>query len=296
MTVDEDGTNALLACRARRASVRPSSDAKPTNHETPRAFLKEQLSRAKPDRDEAMDAKDGSTILDRPIPELWEWAEYYCPWCYIAAVRLHHVAHEYDGRVRFRTRSFPLELVNGEAAPRDILEQEWWLAAIQEPRAALAPYRGTDWPTTTLPAFEAAWCAAQQGPVLGAGYDLRIRRAFFAEGRNIGRPEVLFDLAREAELDLTQFRAQWDSGAARVAVLTEAALGKERCRVRGTPTLTLEDGTHLRLPMAFPRLENRRIVGLTKLPCVGATCDEMLRALFERALTGSGIRAGQATT
>ncbi len=21
--------------------------------------------------------------------ELWEWAEYYCPWCYIAAVRLH---------------------------------------------------------------------------------------------------------------------------------------------------------------------------------------------------------------
>ena len=65
---------------------------------------------------------------DRLIPELWEWAEYYCPWCYIAAVRLHRVAKEFEGRVTFRTRPFPLELAHGEAAPRDILQQEWWLA------------------------------------------------------------------------------------------------------------------------------------------------------------------------
>src|ERR1041385_4837911 len=143
---------------------------------------------------------------DRPIPELSEWAEYYCPWCYIAAVRLHRVAKEYEGRVTFRTRSFSLELIRGEAAPRDILEQEWWLAAIQEPGAAFAPYRGDEWPTTTLPAFEAAWCAAQQGSATAAEYDLRVRRAFFAEGRNIGRPEVLFDLAREAGLDFPRLR------------------------------------------------------------------------------------------
>ena len=24
------------------------------------------------------------------LPELWQWAEYYCPWSYIAAVRLDH--------------------------------------------------------------------------------------------------------------------------------------------------------------------------------------------------------------
>src|SRR5437879_12403025 len=65
------------------------------------------------------------TMNDRLIPELWEWAEYYCPWCYIAAVRLHRVAKEYEGRVTFRTRPFPLELAHGEAAPRDILQPEW---------------------------------------------------------------------------------------------------------------------------------------------------------------------------
>jgi len=233
---------------------------------------------------------------DRLIPELWEWAEYYCPWCYIAAVRLRRVAKEYEGRVTFRTRPFPLELAHGEAAPRDILQQEWWLAAIQEPRAVFAPYRGDDWPTTTLPAFEAAWCAAQQGPVAAVEYDLRVRRAFFGEARNIGRPQVLFDLAREAELDLTRFQAQWESGAARAAVLAEATLGRERYGVRGTPTLTLADGTHLKVPIAFPRLENRRIVGISKLPCVGAGCDEAIHSLFERALAGHGVGAVEATT
>jgi hypothetical protein len=66
------------------------------------------------------------------VPELWEWAEYYCPWCYIAAVRLHHVLPEYQDRVRLRVRPYPLEVMGGEAAPRAILEQEWWLAAIPE--------------------------------------------------------------------------------------------------------------------------------------------------------------------
>jgi predicted DsbA family dithiol-disulfide isomerase len=28
------------------------------------------------------------------LPEVWEWAEYYCPWCYITAVRLHRVQQE----------------------------------------------------------------------------------------------------------------------------------------------------------------------------------------------------------
>jgi len=45
-------------------------------------------------------------------------------------VRLHHVLPEYQGRVRLRVRPFPLEVMGGEAAPRAILEQEWWLAAI----------------------------------------------------------------------------------------------------------------------------------------------------------------------
>lgn len=202
-------------------------------------------------------------------------------------MRLHRSAGSYEGRVRYRTRAFPLELLRGESAPRDILEQEWWLAAIQEPGAVFAPFRGDDWPSTTIPAFEAVWCAMQQGAAVGADYDLRIRRAFFAEGRNIGQPEVLMDIAGQAGLDLARFRAAWDSGAARPAVLAEASLGRERYHVRGTPTLMLSDGTRLDLPIAFPHLQNRRIVAMDPLPCVGVACDGAIRALFERALAAS---------
>ena len=192
--------------------------------------------------------------------------------------------NEYQGRVRLRVRPFPLEVAGGEAAPRDVLAQEWWLAALQEPAAAFAPYQGDDWPTTTLPAFEAAWCAFQQGEAAGYDYDLRVRRAFFAQSRNIGRPEVLRELAREAGLDLPAFTRAFASGSAHAAVLEEARLGRERYSVHGTPTVMREDGTKLRHPIAFPRLRQRTVVGVTPLPCCGKGCLDATRELFEEAL------------
>jgi predicted DsbA family dithiol-disulfide isomerase len=191
---------------------------------------------------------------------------------------------EYQGRVRLRVRPFPLEVAGGEAVPRDILAQEWWLAALQEPAAPFAPYPADDWPTTTLPAFEAAWCAAQHGEDAYLAYDLRVRRAFFAEGRNIGRRDVLQELAQDVGLDLADWTRALDSGEARTAVLEECRLGRERYAVRGTPTVMLPDGTKVRPPIAFPRMRGRQIVGVQPLPCCGDACLDATRALFDRAL------------
>ena len=192
---------------------------------------------------------------------------------------------EYQSRIRFRIRPFPLEVAGSEGpAPRDILAQEWWLAALQEPEAKFAPYQGDDWPTTTLPAFEAVWCAAQQNDDLAYVYDLRIRRAFFAESRNIGRREVLLALAEEVGFEMQEFTRLFDSGAARAAVLEERRVGQEQYRVRGTPTLMLADGTRLRLPIAFPVMRERKVVAVGKLPCCGEGCLEATRALVEQAL------------
>ena len=191
---------------------------------------------------------------------------------------------EFQGRATLRIRSFPLELIDGESAPRDILEQEWWLAAIQEPTAVFASHRGDDWPTTTLPAFEAAWCATRQGEEALADYDLRVRRAFFAEGRNIGRWDVLREIAEETGLDRQRFDRDVAAGEARAAVVEEARLGRERYRVRGTPTLMLADGTKLRHPIAYPRMEERKVIGVAALPCCGEGCLEATRGIIEQAL------------
>ena len=190
---------------------------------------------------------------------------------------------EFRGRATLRMRPFPLELVDGESAPRDILEQEWWLAAIQEPTAVFAPYQSEDWPTTTLPAFAAAWCAARQGDDALIDYDLRVRRAFFAEGRNIGRWDVLRAIADETGLDVRRFDQDIAGGEARPAVAEQARLGRQRYRVRGTPTLMVANGTKLRHPIAYPRMEDRKVVGVAALPCCGEGCLEATRAVIEQA-------------
>lgn len=208
-------------------------------------------------------------------------------------MRLHKLMPEYEGRVRVVEKPFPLEVVGSGPAPRDILEQEWWLAAIQEPAADFAPYEGNDWPATTLPAFEAAWCAFRQGEEVGHEYDLKIRRAFFAEGRNIGRYQVLLEVAEEAGLDTRHFERAFKSGEASEAVLKECRIGKGRYRVRGTPTMMLSDGTRLRHPIAFPTIKERKVVGIRPLPCCGEGCLGATRDLFERALRhGPGPASG----
>jgi predicted DsbA family dithiol-disulfide isomerase len=200
-------------------------------------------------------------------------------------VRLHKIMPEFQGRVRYRVRAFPLEVAGDEGpAPRDILRQEWWLAALQEPEAKFVPYQGDDWPTTTLPAFDAVWCAAQQDDALALAYDLRIRQAFFAESRNIGRREVLLALAGEVGLDLPRFTRDLDGGAARPAMLEDLRVGREQYQVRGTPTLMLANGTKLRAPIAFPVMRERKVVAVGRLPCHGQGCLDATRALVEQAL------------
>ena len=206
-------------------------------------------------------------------------------------MRLHHVLPEYQGQVRLRVRPFPLEVMAGEAPSRAVLDQEWWLAALQEPLARFKPFESEDWPTTTLPAFEVAWCAAQQGEAAFFAFDLRVRRAFFAESRNIGERDVLLELAREIGLDLASLTRELDSGHPRAAVLAEARAGQERYHVRGTPTLMLADGAKLRSPIAFPQMREHRITGVMPLPCHADECLQATRDLFERALTVGPARA-----
>ncbi len=199
-------------------------------------------------------------------------------------MRLHKILPEYQDRVKLRIRPFPLGLGRDPTVPRDILEQEWWLAALQEPAAEFAPYLGDDWPSSTLPAFEAAWCAARQGEAAYLDYDLRVRRAFFAEGRNIGRTGVLMEIAKEAGLDMANFSRAMGSGEGHARVLEEARLGRERYKIHGTPTVMLGGGTRLRLPIGFPVMKERKIVAVGVLPCCGDGCLDATRGLFEQAL------------
>lgn len=186
-----------------------------------------------------------------------------------------------------RTRAFPLQLVGAAVAPRALLAEEWWLAAVQEPAAEFSAFTGDDWPTDTLPAFIAVHAVADQDERLAHSLDFRVRRAFFAESRNIGKSDVLLDLVRDVGGDVDHVTRALADDAVREAVEQEARLGRERYGVRGTPTLMLEDGTRLDMPMATPRIARGRIVAVHEQTCLGDACRAATRALFERALQHS---------
>ncbi len=201
---------------------------------------------------------------------------------------------EYEGRVRVRTRAFPLELFGRQAAPHALLSEEWWLAAVQEPAAKFSAFEGDGWPTTTLPAFIAVRAVAETDERLAHEMDMRVRRAFFAESRDIGNNGVLLDIVRDLGGDVTHVERALTGDTVREEVKQEFELARSRYGVRGTPTLMLHDGTRLDMPMATPRIAGGRIVGVHHQTCLGDTCREATRTLFERALGAESDGEGEA--
>ena len=97
-----------------------------------------------------------------------------------------------------------------------------------------------------MPAFQAAWAVMQMEVGQARDFDPRMRHAFLAEGRTIGKRETMLDVGNEAGLDLASFSLMLDTDQGRKSILEEAKLGRDPFKVGGMPTLTLSDGTRLR--------------------------------------------------
>lgn len=113
---------------------------------------------------------------------------------------------------------------------------------------------------------------------------MRVRKAFFAESRNIGNNGVLLDIVRDMGGDVAYVERALTGDAVREKVKQEFELARSRYGVRGTPTLMLPDGTRLEMPMATPRIAGGRIIGVRRQTCLGDGCRDATRALFEQAL------------
>ena len=75
-----------------------------------------------------------------PVPTLSIWAEYTCPWAYVAAERMRPLVGEYRGRVAVRWMAVPLEWVNDRPTARHVLDARRRPAAPHEPDARFVPY------------------------------------------------------------------------------------------------------------------------------------------------------------
>jgi predicted DsbA family dithiol-disulfide isomerase len=171
------------------------------------------------------------------------FADFVCPFCYLAEQPLADAADGRDVRIAwqpFELRPEPTPTLR----PEDEYLQSTWQQVVYPmaermgvpivlPRVSPQPYSRL--------AFEGFAYAAEHG--LGQRYTERIFRAFFVMQRDIGRPDVLTDVAAGLGLDADDFRAALDSG--RYAQAHQQARRRAReLEITTVPTL-LVDGQRL---------------------------------------------------
>jgi len=181
-------------------------------------------------------------------------------------VRLRSVEEAYGHRVRVHWRAFPL--IPDQRPGRRTTEKTgegWSRAAIEEPRAVFVPPdAGIDLPASSLPALTAIKCAERQGRDAFHRLHDRLFLAYFRDHLDIGRPEILRRLAREAALDVTRFEKDRTAGEAYEAVLHDYAEGTAWFGVSAVPTVIFDE----------------------KVSLVGAVPEERYRSLLDWILAG----------
>jgi predicted DsbA family dithiol-disulfide isomerase len=104
----------------------------------------------------------------------------------------------------------------------------------------------TPWPHPTtpgfsLPALEAAKCAAKQGDEVFERVHRALYEAYFTRSLDIADPAVLARIVEEAGADLARFTADLATGFAREAVLADYEAAVSEHGVRAIPTVVLPE-------------------------------------------------------
>ncbi len=115
-----------------------------------------------------------------------------------------------------------------------------------------------DYPNWSLPALEAAKCAALQGEAAFEDVHFRLFHGFFEHGVNIANIDELLDLVRQAPLDFARFIDDFDSGVTRRNVLDEYEEAVNTYRVYAIPTVIFPDGE--RVVGAVPSAEYEKVL------------------------------------
>jgi predicted DsbA family dithiol-disulfide isomerase len=118
-----------------------------------------------------------------------------------------------------------------------------------------------EFPSRGLWAFRGGEAARQQGKELFERFHLAVLRARHAEKRNIGDPEVLIQLAKEAGLDEDRFRQDIPNRNLLAKIGEDYTRGVKEHGIWGTPTLVFNglQAAYLRLRPAPPPEESVKL-------------------------------------
>ena len=168
------------------------------------------------------------------------WADYICPWCYLALDRVRHLTDHHGVEVRWRPFELHPEIpTEGEEAPRFRRTRDTsdWLRAELE-SAGLDVVERTTWSNSRRALTLSVWAEDRpEWPELHRA----LYRAYWAEGRDLGDPVELARVATDVGIPQADVAGALTDGSGfdGVAVARERAID---LGIAATPGWHLPDG------------------------------------------------------
>jgi predicted DsbA family dithiol-disulfide isomerase len=198
--------------------------------------------------------------MDAPV-RLIVWSDYLCPWCYVAATRLHRLRDEFGDRVAVEWRSYLLRPYPNRTRTLDEFRTytRTWARPAAEPDApAFRPWESDAGPPShSMPPHLVAKAAASFGADAFQRMHERLLRAYFGENQDITDARTLVALWDDAGLPAPEFARAGDPALVEEVVREHneaVSLG-----LTGVPAAQMA-GNDVPLPGALPYDSYRRWV------------------------------------
>jgi len=170
------------------------------------------------------------------------WSDIHCPWAAVAVARLRAARDRHDLDVVFDQRAWPLEWINQEGPPERILRAEVAVLSGVEPDL-FSYFRGKNWPSTFLPAFELVAAARRMFGLRAAeDVDWALRRRFFRESADVSQRHELHRAALDAGVDADALLQVWEQEPVRADVVADYQTSKG-LPIQGSPQIFWPDGS-----------------------------------------------------
>jgi predicted DsbA family dithiol-disulfide isomerase len=208
-----------------------------------------------------------------PTIDLHVFADFVCPWCYIATERLDRLAQDYDVKIQWHPFLLRAETppegvpITAIFSPADLADK---LAYVEQAvtRAGL-PFQQPQHVPNTLLAHEAAYAAQAAGA--GEAYHRALLRGYFAEGYDIGDQETLAAIGESIGLDGGLIMRALQAGTYREAVI-QAIRDAHGLGVNSVPTFIF--GTGAAFAGAQPYEVFQQVIDRHVLPAMAAEATE----------------------
>jgi predicted DsbA family dithiol-disulfide isomerase len=189
------------------------------------------------------------------------WSDYLCPWCYVAATRLHRLQDELGDRLALEWRSYLLRPYPNRTRTLEEFRaytQTWQRPAAEPDAPAFRVWESDAGPPShSMPPHLVAKAAATFGAEAFERMHARLLAAYFGENQDITHPDTLVALWGEVGLPAEDFARVGDQALVETVVREHnqaVSLG-----LTGVPAVQM-DGNDVPLPGALPYDSYRRWV------------------------------------